>query len=111
MANPNSFTLKQYPHHVEPVGLPGPAVAVDPDRRRPGHLALLSPTHSLNGIAELVPGSGLHFHEHDRPLPLGNQVDVPVAAPEPPLKDPPPMAYEPSLGDALPGFSQCLRGR
>ena len=81
---------------------------VDPDRRRTHQLALLSPVHGLYRIGKTVPSPSLDLHERHQSISLRNQIDVSMAAPEPPLQHAPPTPTEPSLGHSLSHLAEFL---
>jgi hypothetical protein len=95
---------------VESVVLAGESVAVDPDLSGPAKLTLLVPVHGFNRITELGSSASFDLYERDQPTPLRDDVYVAMAAPEPPLADPPPFVREPLSGHALAERTQRLLG-
>lgn len=106
MPNSHPFLLDENADNVEPVRLIRPPVPVDPDEGGPGELALFPPPDGLDGLAELRPSPGLHFHERHEPVALHDQVDVTVPAAEPAHQHPPAFLLQPSLRYSLSQFSE-----
>src|SRR3954447_4038918 len=49
VADPHPISLDEYANDVEPIGVRGPAVAIDPDPRRAAQLLLLPPVDRFQG--------------------------------------------------------------
>jgi hypothetical protein len=65
----------------------------------------------LHRSSEVRPFSGFDLDECDRAIPLHDQIDVAVAAPEAPLDYPPAAPPEPTLRDSLSELPERLPGR
>ena len=111
VADPHPISLDEHANDVEPVGVGGSAMAIDPDPRRTTQLPLLPPVHRLDGTAEPGAAPSLDLDERYHPVPLDHEIDVPVPASEAPLHHAPPPQPEPSLRDPLPQLAECLPGR
>ena len=111
VADPNPSSLDEHANHVEAIGVVGPAMAIDPDPRRPAQLTLLPPVDRLYGSAEPGASPSLDFDERHHPVPLDHEIDVPVPAPETALHHAPAPQPKPSLRDPLPQLAECLPGR
>jgi hypothetical protein len=84
-------------------------MAADPDLCRTGQLPALSPVNGPYGISELHALARLDLYKRNRPISLGNQIDIPVSAAEAALQNAPTVMAEPSLRNPLAHFSPCLR--
>ena len=111
MAHTHPIAHHQDTDDVEPIGLVGTAVPIDPDLRRLGQLLLFSPVNRFYRLAEAISPARLDLHERNRPLALDDEIDIPVPGSESPLHDPPPRPPEPSLGDSLAQLPELLPGR
>jgi hypothetical protein len=67
--------------------------------------------HRLDRIPKLDSSASLYLDERDQPVPLRNEIDIPVTAAEPPLKHTPPPPTEPSLGHPLANLAEFLPRR
>ena len=101
VADSHPLAFDEHPYDVEPVRVPGAAVARDPDAGRTSQLLLFAPVDRFDRTAEPVPASSLHLDEGDHPIPLDHEVDVAMSGAEPALNHPPSPRPKPSLRYAL----------
>lgn len=59
----------------------------------------------------MSPPARLDLDEGNRPVPLHDEVDVPMSVLESALENAPSLALEPTLSDALAELAKCLPGR
>jgi hypothetical protein len=92
-----------YPHcdYVDPVFHPGPTESRHPDQRRAPELLEFIEVDGSGWSAKAEVGSCLYFHKRDCLLPLNDQIQVPVPAPEPVLQHSPTPQAQPTGGDSF----------
>jgi len=111
VADPNVGAMQQHADHVEPIRLRLPPVAIDPNQRGTLQLHALPVVNSLNRPAKIRPSPRFHLDEGDDPIPLDDQIYVPMTRPEAPLNHPPAASPKPSLRNSFPEFAKRLPGR
>ena len=111
VADPDALALDENAHHVEPIGVAGPAMAGDPNARRSAQLFLFPPVDRFHRPAKPVAAPGLDLDERHDPIPFDHQIDVAMPGAEPALHDAPPALPKPPLRDPLPQLAECLPGR
>src|SRR5688572_22622465 len=106
--DPDAGGAENYPDDVESVRLPRHPGTVDPDPRAPRELPLLPDPDRLHRVPERQPPPRLHLHERDHPRAAGDEVEVPVPAPEAAREHLPPPPLQPPGGHALPEGAELL---
>jgi hypothetical protein len=76
--NPDPLTVNQDPNHVKTVGLARTAMPLDPGGCRACEFALLTPVHSLDGVAEVGPVPSFDLNERDKAFAFDDEIDVPM---------------------------------
>jgi hypothetical protein len=83
-------------------------VAIYPHPGGSDQFAPLAPVHGLHRSAKLLTRPRLDLDKGYGAISGSNEVDVPVAVPEPALKYSPALTLKPALGDAFPADAQDL---
>jgi hypothetical protein len=102
------FSRQQDPENIELIRIPVTPVTVHPNVRRSRQFALLSVIHGLDWVTELSTFAGLHFHERNRRIALGDEVDIAPTIAKAAVEDPPPVPRQPPFGDALAEEAKAL---
>jgi len=62
-------------HDVETSGMLQEIVSLEPGQGQSREASLLDEIHRIRRIASMIRAASLHFHEHDRPLHDGHEID------------------------------------
>jgi hypothetical protein len=111
MAYPNRGAIDQHADHIEPVIIRVPSVPIDPDHRGTLQLFAFPIVDRLHRSSEVWPFAGFNLDKCNHAIPLDDQVDVAVAAPEASLNHTPATPPKPPLRDSLSELPERLPGR
>ena len=111
VAYTNGGAIDEHADHIEPVIVRIPSVPVDPPHGGALQLLALAMVDRLHRSSEVRPFPGFDLDECDRAIPLNDEIDVAVAAPEAPLDYPPAAPPKPALRDSLSELPERLPGR
>lgn len=112
--NLNPSRTHYHPHDVKPILISRTSVRGHPGTRRPRQLTLLLPPDRLGRRPKIRRISSPDLDESDYPAraallrSANHQVDITMAAPEPPVQNLPPVQRQPPGGNRLPPDSQPL---